>query len=74
MRSRDQAKKFPTLQTSGQFLNRATIGRISSIYTALVEPNHSVTMIVPMIARLRNWPLTCLPAPISPITLLKCLY
>ena len=27
-----------------------------SIYTALVKRNHSVTMVLPMVERLRNWP------------------
>ena len=29
-----------------------------SIYTALVKRNHSVTMVLPMVERLRNWPIT----------------
>ena len=28
-----------------------------SVNTALVNRNHSVTMVLPMVERLRNWPL-----------------
>jgi len=33
---------------------------LSSIYIALVKRNHSVTMVLPMVERLRNWPLVML--------------
>jgi len=41
--------------TYGQFLIHLTIG--TTIYTTLVKRNHSVTMVLPMVERLRNWPL-----------------
>ena len=31
-----------------------------SIYTALVKRNHSVAMVLPMVERLRNWPIISL--------------
>ena len=49
------------LDSVGQFLNHViictTVDRIYlSKYTALVKRNHSVTMVQPMVERLRNWP------------------
>ena len=45
------------LYSYGQFLIHVTIGTlyVESIYLKL---NHSVTMVLPMVERLRNWPIT----------------
>ena len=52
------------LKTCGQFLIHVTIETticriyLSTFYTALLKRNHSVTMVLPMVERLRNWPVS----------------
>ena len=52
------------LKTYGQFLIHVTIETticriyLSTFYTALLKRNHSVTMVLPMVERLRNWPVS----------------